>query len=81
VLNQNIISYKEFIKEKNEQLNELEIKSVKYNSDISEFSRLYNIENDKLNKVKNKIEVIQDQMTNKSSLAKGTKIIVENQHL
>ncbi|ASI53730.1 AAA family ATPase [Metamycoplasma hyosynoviae] len=80
-LNEKIIAYKKFLKDKADELKAFEDKTIKLSTDINELNRLYHIEVEKLNKVKSKIDVIKDVRDNRTSLAKGTKNIVENAHL
>ncbi|MDD1358457.1 AAA family ATPase [Metamycoplasma hyosynoviae] len=80
-LNEKIIAYKKFLKDKVDELKAFEDKTIKLSTDINELNRLYHIEVEKLNKVKSKIDVIKDVRDNRTSLAKGTKNIVENAHL
>ncbi|MDC8963230.1 AAA family ATPase [Metamycoplasma hyosynoviae] len=80
-LNEKIIAYKKFLKDKADELKAFEDKTIKLSTDINELNRLYHIEVEKLNKIKSKIDVIKDVRDNRTSLAKGTKNIVENAHL
>lgn len=80
-LNEKIMAFKKSIAQKNDELQTIEDETIKLNTNINELNRLYSIEVDKLNKVKSKIDVIKDVRDNRTSLAKGTKNVVENANL
>ena len=80
-LNEKIMAFKKSIAQKNDELQTIEDETIKLNTNINEINRLYSIEVDKLNKVKSKIDVIKDVRDNRTSLAKGTKNVVENANL
>ncbi|WP_412031699.1 AAA family ATPase [Metamycoplasma buccale] len=80
-LNDKITSYKKFIADKTVEINALFEKTTKRSSELNETRRLLNIEKEKYNKAKSKIEVIKEVRDNKASLTRGTKNIIENSHL
>ncbi|AWX69544.1 AAA family ATPase [[Mycoplasma] anseris] len=80
-LNDKISSYKKFIKDKEEEMEAINERTVKRSSRIAETKRNLSLEIDKLNKVKGKIDLIKEVRDNKATLAKGTKNIVENAEL
>ncbi|KGF61294.1 ABC transporter ATP-binding protein [Metamycoplasma hominis] len=80
-LNTNILGYKTFLetkKKESEQLSQsASIRSIK----INDIKRELSFKKEELNKIKSKLDVIEEIKSKKTNLAKGTHNIVENSHL
>ncbi|TPR54736.1 AAA family ATPase [Metamycoplasma neophronis] len=80
-LSTKILGFKEFSRNKEKEINELQKSVAEKSAKINTYRRELSLEQDKLNKIKTKLDLIEDIKTNKSSVSKGVKNITENSHL
>ncbi|QJG66363.1 AAA family ATPase [Mycoplasma phocoeninasale] len=80
-INTKILGYKEFIQKKKEDIEKLQASTSNRAAIIATIKHDISSDTDKLNKIKSKLDVIEEMKSNRTNLAKGTKNIVENAHL
>ncbi|TPE57759.1 ABC transporter ATP-binding protein [[Mycoplasma] falconis] len=79
--NSTIAVYSDFINKKTNEADQLKKEAEKYFTLIQKERNIIENDTHKLNKIKSKLDVIEDMRSNKNNLAKGTANVVENKHL
>lgn len=80
-LNTNILGYKTFLETKKKESEQLSQSSSIRSTKINDIKRELSFKKEELNKIKSKLDVIEEIKSKKTNLAKGTHNIVENSHL
>lgn len=80
-LNTNILGYKTFLETKKKESEQLSQSASIRSTKINDIKRELSFKKEELNKIKSKLDVIEEIKSKKTNLAKGTHNIVENSHL
>lgn len=80
-LNTNILGYKTFLETKKKESEQLSQSASIRSTKINGIKRELSFKKEELNKIKSKLDVIEEIKSKKTNLAKGTHNIVENSHL
>lgn len=80
-LNTNILGYKTFLETKKKESEQLSQSASIRSTKINDIKRELSFKKEELNKIKSKLDVIEEIKSKKTNLAKGTHNIVENFHL
>lgn len=80
-LNTNILGYKTFLETKKKESEQLSQSASIRSTKINGIKRELSFKKEELNKIKSKLDVIEEIKYKKTNLAKGTHNIVENSHL
>lgn len=80
-LNTNILGYKTFLETKKKESEQLSQSASIRSTKINDIKRELSFKKEELNKIKSKLDVIEEIKSKKTNLAKGTHNIVENSRL
>ncbi|RCJ00526.1 ABC transporter ATP-binding protein [Metamycoplasma hominis] len=80
-LNTTILGYKTFLETKKKESEQLSQSASIRSTKINDIKRELSFKKEELNKIKSKLDVIEEIKSKKTNLAKGTHNIVENSHL
>lgn len=80
-LNTNILGYKTFLETKKKESEQLSQSASIRSTKINDIKQELSFKKEELNKIKSKLDVIEEIKSKKTNLAKGTHNIVENSHL
>ncbi len=80
-LNTAILGYKTFLETKKKESEQLSQSASIRSTKINDIKRELSFKKEELNKIKSKLDVIEEIKSKKTNLAKGTHNIVENSHL